>query len=579
MMQPARAFNNQVNKRVERLVLVVIILLGTALRFYHLAKNSLWLDEIITQNLFKIPLSQMLKVVAQYDVHSPLFYLLARLNESVFGSSDFAARLPSVFFGSLMLPGIYALGRRLWGTSAGMLLGFIGAVWPAYLHYSQEARMYALIVALTIFALYALYRAWTTNEINVWLGYAIITIMAMYTHYFAMLFFAAQGAFVALVSIPTMVRSNRPLRLKTMKRLLMFGLVCILCAIAYIPWYQTFRVHQVRLASSSILYTTLPTIGSACLNVLRTILRFVTEGQPKLILALEVGVALGIVAGIVRRCWDALWFCLSCIVVPLLILGLTASPASLYPHRVFPFLTPLLLLVAGGLTLIHRLILAVAGHSGRSQLVGWSVLGVLLTAYLAPSTFAYYHTEKEDWRGVGQAIAAHKSPQNIVIADGVFYGIGGDAERVEQALPYYLGAGISIIKAEPGIAARLPTDESASGTVWGVIWYQGRLADRDALADTIEIEDFYNLALLRLRQPSGTISKDSVGVLEAMLSLQPLVETHPDLHLALAQLCMQSGNHEQAGRHLSAAAKAMPKGDQRLAQALADLQHEWETQR
>ncbi len=117
---------------------------------------------------------------------------------------------------------------------------------------------------------------------------------------------------------------------------------------------------------------------------------------------------------------------------------------------------------------------------------------------------------------------------------------GGDALRVQQAIGYYLDQTDVVLAADASLADHLPPQESM-GTAWGVIWHQGPLADRERLDDTVIFTDFTDLTVLELRQPSAEVRKNAAGILEVMLRLKPLAESHTDLHLALVQLLHEDG--------------------------------------
>jgi tetratricopeptide (TPR) repeat protein len=178
---------------------------------------------------------------------------------------------------------------------------------------------------------------------------------------------------------------------------------------------------------------------------------------------------------------------------------------------------------------------------------------------------AYYRVEKEDWRGAAAYLAAHRAPGDVIIGDGLFLDRGGDALRVEQGIGYYLWDQRVVIKAEAGLANLLPADTKSTGTAWGVIWYQGQLADRRALDNAFRFADFRDLLVFSPKKPSGLVYQDTAAILEAMLLLQPLPESHVDLHLALAELYSKLGEFTRAQMHLSTAEKAISADDPRLA--------------
>jgi len=125
-------------------LLILILLLGTALRFYHLDAQSFWNDEGNSARLAERPIRLILEGAAG-DIHPPGYYLLLHAWRSVTGESEFALRSFSAWCGVLTIAVAAAVGRRVggWGTASGAAL-FI-AIHPLSVYYSQEARMYTLL--------------------------------------------------------------------------------------------------------------------------------------------------------------------------------------------------------------------------------------------------------------------------------------------------------------------------------------------------------------------------------------------------------------------------------------------------
>jgi 4-amino-4-deoxy-L-arabinose transferase-like glycosyltransferase len=126
---------------------------------YDLGVPSFWLDEAISS----------IAAIAILDTGSPtlqsgvvysraiLSTTLIALSFAIFGITEFAARLPSVFFGTLMIPLVYLIGSR-WGNSriaiiAAVLITF--SVWE--IAWSRQARMYQQLQFFYILSLYLFY--------------------------------------------------------------------------------------------------------------------------------------------------------------------------------------------------------------------------------------------------------------------------------------------------------------------------------------------------------------------------------------------------------------------------------------
>lgn len=560
---------------MARGALLAIMLLGTALRLYDLGADSFWVDEIITGSLIRMKLPVMLDVISKYDDHPPLFYLIVRVS-ALLGSSDFAVRLPAAFAGILCIPLMYTLGNRLIGKPAGPLASMLVAVWPAHLHYSQEARQYTLLALFALASIYWLDRGTIKSSTRSWTGYVIATSAAMYTHYFAFLLLAAQAVFVGIAGLITLVNAAPARRRRYLSpRLLFFMLSVLLCLLAYAPWYPSLLTQSKRLiGNAQSPFTRFTAVGTYVQTAQQT-LQFMGENQRTLVIALVVAMLVGLAIGAVKRRWMATIYILTYLIVP--IIGVTAISSShfFHPRYLFPLFAPILLLVAQGLTLIGEGASVSFRQHPRWKSIVWAATLVLLPVLLAPVDVAYYKTQKEDWHRAADYLISQKKPQDVILGDGVFGGGGGgDALRVEQGVGYYLNDPAAVLKAEPGLVDRLPPDHSASGTAWGVIWYQGQLADRKFLESTISFTDFKDVLVFSLKQPSGQVWADTAAVLEAMLKLQPLPETHLDLDLALAELYLLTGDTRLATLHTNAAAEKVSLGDQRLAEVLTKIREQ-----
>lgn len=75
------------------------------------------------------------------------------------GESDFAARLPSVLAGTVLVPVMYLLGREVGGRAGGLFAAFFVAAYPPLVAWSRQAWFYALYVVLFAAALLFIARA------------------------------------------------------------------------------------------------------------------------------------------------------------------------------------------------------------------------------------------------------------------------------------------------------------------------------------------------------------------------------------------------------------------------------------
>lgn len=151
---------------------LLVLLLGVGARFTQLNRLSLWQDEIHTAIYVNDhpSLWTVIHRVATWDLHSPLYYILLRVQVWIQQSlrvplTDGNLRILSALLGSLALPAVFLLFNRIYRNRWWALLAMGLAAWNTYgIYYSQELRMYALILLLSPLILYFRLNLWTAAE-------------------------------------------------------------------------------------------------------------------------------------------------------------------------------------------------------------------------------------------------------------------------------------------------------------------------------------------------------------------------------------------------------------------------------
>jgi 4-amino-4-deoxy-L-arabinose transferase-like glycosyltransferase len=171
--------------------------LGLVARLALLGFQPLWRDEAFTALAVQRPLGSMIDVVRN-DSAPPLFYLVERLF-AVVSTSPTMLRLFPVLAGTAAIPLLAALGRRVAGDAGGVWAAVIGAVAPALMVSSLDARMYVLATTLVLASTLCLLRALDRPSPLRWALYLAMSILAVYTVYFALFALFAQVVTVALL--------------------------------------------------------------------------------------------------------------------------------------------------------------------------------------------------------------------------------------------------------------------------------------------------------------------------------------------------------------------------------------------
>src|SRR5512136_1239716 len=93
----------------------VLTLLAFGLRVFWLDHQSLWFDEGWSWYVAARSWAGLGEILRQVDSHPPLYYALLKVWMALAGQSDFSLRFLSVMAGTVALPSVYLLGRRLLG--------------------------------------------------------------------------------------------------------------------------------------------------------------------------------------------------------------------------------------------------------------------------------------------------------------------------------------------------------------------------------------------------------------------------------------------------------------------------------
>jgi mannosyltransferase len=181
------------------LPLLLISAIGLSLRLHTLGTRSLWLDEGVSAAITRLSWSDFRTLLEWREGNMALYYLLLKL-WATFGYSEFHLRSLSVLFGMLTIPAIYLLGRELYGRSAGLLAALFLALHPFHVHYSQEARSYALLGFVLVLSAYYMVRALRSNSDANCMAFVELAAASVYVHFFAILCIGALFAAAPLVS-------------------------------------------------------------------------------------------------------------------------------------------------------------------------------------------------------------------------------------------------------------------------------------------------------------------------------------------------------------------------------------------
>lgn len=598
----------QTSTRLYLALLVGTFLLGTGLRLYQLDTDSMWLDEIKLVITSRLDFVSMLNFQAEESVHPPLIYIITRFFLALLGQGDFVARLQALFFGSLSLLLTYKLGEMIWTRKEGLIGTFLLAINAYHIHYSQEARHYALMVFLALASLIFLLRALRTGQKRMWVLFGLCAGLNIYTHYFAFLIVGSEVLFALWVILQQWLSSRRAQQKQSFldtgpterdrqielsgagsspprsldwaisavpkAREQMFSLLAVLAALAvsYIPWlpymYQQLIGRQIRFEGLG--EGTLPRTELS-VDFFYDAFQAYTRVDGALLLLLLALFALGLARSRARHIvlfglWMAAPF-----VFPFVVKSI-----HFFTFRYAVYIVPILLLgIARGVSVLLDWVTARIPRVKDDQRWRLAVTSAVTVSVFGTISVApirdYYAVEKADYRGVAEYLSYRLASGDAIVTDGLSYRMGQDADWTARCLSYYMDfydmEETPILLVQRGFWEKLRDAAEAEGEISAVLGRRRRPVLWDQQPDILVV-DFEDLSVIHLQQPTGDLFRDALSMLEALTSLLRTPDAQYDLRLALVEAYAAEGRNLEAGSQLVLASTVMPD-DQR---AIADLE-------
>jgi Dolichyl-phosphate-mannose-protein mannosyltransferase len=170
---------------VEGWVLLALVLVAIVIRIITIDNQSFWADEALTAYEAGQSFTAMLHTVASIETTPPLYFVLIWVWAKAFGTSEVALRSISLLAGVALVPIAYLCARELLDRRAGLIAAALVVANPFMIWYSQEARAYMLLTALTGASFLWFLRARrdpSRRNLGWWAGFSAAAVM---THFFA----------------------------------------------------------------------------------------------------------------------------------------------------------------------------------------------------------------------------------------------------------------------------------------------------------------------------------------------------------------------------------------------------------
>ncbi len=180
-----RAWTRERRAGLDLWAVAGLVALAAAIRFLVLSNQSFWTDEALTVMEARSGFPGLWHYITHVETTPPLYFVVVWGWAKLFGTGEPALRALSALAGVALVPLAYLAARELGSRRAGVLAAALVTVNPFMIWYSQEARAYMLLAALSAAAFVWFLRALrrpSATRLWLWAGFSSLAVM---THFFA----------------------------------------------------------------------------------------------------------------------------------------------------------------------------------------------------------------------------------------------------------------------------------------------------------------------------------------------------------------------------------------------------------
>ncbi len=396
------------NAKITLIFIAAVLIVAAAIRFYGIGRRSIWYDEAVTLGLVRLPFWDHLRHAWDTNLNNQFVYYLLFRPWHALGEAEETVRAFSALFSVAGVAVVYFLGRRLFGSAAGVVAALALALHAGSIWYAQEARSYALatfFVLLSSLFLVRFIQGGARRDLIAWVA---ASTLSCYAHFFAGYVVAAQIVSLAALGLQEL-RQRKALAgaiASVMVLTLPIVITMILTPMDIVNWIPPLSlkgiVDNAEFLSGGNSWLLL---FSLAFFVVLTVRIFQTQTK-----------ALGRWSTALVLAWS---------ILPPLALAAISVFQPILINRYLMFAVPAWSLSAGGV--LGRLM-----ERGRIAMIGACMaLGLMISAQVY--AFWIYNYVRppfsEDWRTPAAQVAAATLPGDVIIYDSAWAGL---------ALEYYL---------------------------------------------------------------------------------------------------------------------------------------------
>ena len=331
------------------------------------------------------------------EFNPPFFYWIEHVM-LVFGNNETVLRLVPAVAGILTIPLIYCAGKQFIDRNVGIIAAAFCTFSPFLIYYSQEARAYSLALFFVAFAMIFFFLALKSDSLTDWLGFGVLSALALWSHFYAMVVIGALVLYALAIKIPAYRQDIRKLT-PLATGVAAFVVLCLPLI------FVSLQLFTKRTSGG-------PSFGIQGAGVIVETFRQLS-GFSQIVMFLFLGLfAIGILQAFLMDRNKGL-FLLALTLLPFAISWLLSYKIPMVP-RYLIILAPVYFI---GIALAYKPVFRLIHN--RGIVYGFIILIVLLSVTTPFFTGYYSSYSKEDWRGLaGQVRQVAQSGDMIVLVPG-----------------------------------------------------------------------------------------------------------------------------------------------------------------
>ena len=190
-------------KKMQIVLLSVIVTFAAVLRFWNLGQWSFWIDEV-----FSVRDAQNLSFGSFRSIPNPIPYLAVKLSISIGGNSEWGSRLIPCLVGIISIPAVFGLGRTLYNWRVGLFSSAFVACASWHLFWAQNARYPVFTFLFAVLTAWCFYLSLERDSTLLMIGALVCCLCLILSHTLSVVIVPALAvyALICLIEKPSRKR-------------------------------------------------------------------------------------------------------------------------------------------------------------------------------------------------------------------------------------------------------------------------------------------------------------------------------------------------------------------------------------